>query len=255
MNEISMQLRDHDPEAFSRWLDDLRQHLNDCREAWQREAVHAQPESAAFLAGRQPARLTVLDGLADLGYPTSSRTLGAFLAARFGREIPATQFGTIAAQERAAFVRGGVSARPVWLCSGLTADGYRPMKRIWARSDWPLPWRIVAATSSRVQHLHTTEAVCRLAARAEEEAQDPAALRALALAHAADLPGVIVNRTHPEFSRYAAVAGELLQKYEPEDRRHREAAAKALTKLGVQIQLFGREQGELSKSGQASAAG
>ena len=242
-----MQLRDHDPEAFSRWLDDLRQHLTDSREARERETVRAQPGTKSSLAGQQPMRLTVLDGLADLGYPTTSRTLGAFLAARFGREIPASQFGTIAVQERAAFVRGGVTARPVWLCSGLAADGYRPMKRIWGRSDWPLFWRIVAATSSRVQHLHATEALCRLASRAEEEAQDPLALRALALDHAADLPGVVVSRTHPEFSRYAAVAGELLQKYEPEDRRHREAAAEALTTLPVQIQLFGTEQGEPSK--------
>ena len=250
-----MTLGDHDREAFARWLDDLRKHLTDSREARERETAHAQLAPAASLAGQQPVRLTVLDGLADLGYPTSSRTLGAFLAARVGREIPATQFGTIAAQERAAFARGGVSARPVWLCSGLAADGYRPMKRIWARSDWPLPWRIVAATSSRVQHLHATEALCRLAARAEEEAQDPASLRALAIAHAADLPGVVVSRTHPEFSRYAVVAGELVQKYEPEDRRHREAAAKALTTLPVQIQLFGRDQGELSPSDSVNAEG
>jgi hypothetical protein len=250
-----MQPHDHDPESLSRWLDDLRQHLTDARDAWERETAQAQPGTRTSLAGQQPVRLTVLDGLADLGYPTSSRTLGAFLAARFGREIPATQFGTIAAQERAAFVRNGISARLVWLCSGLTADGYRPIKQIWSRSDWPLSWRIVAATSSRVQHLHTTEAMCRLAARAEEEAQDPAALRALALAHAADLPGINVNRTHPEFGRYAAVAGELLQKYEPEDRRHREAAATALTKLPVQIQLFGIQQGEPSQPGQMSERG
>jgi hypothetical protein len=235
---------DHDPEALARLLDDLRDHVSATRRALEEEAAQAQARAALASTSQQPLRLVVLDALADLGYPTVSPTLGAFVAARFGREIPASQFGTLAVQERAIVRRAGPEARPVWLASGLTLDGFRPVKRIWARSDWPLRWRIITPTSSRLQQFHVTEALCRLALQADTEAQDPAALRALALGHAQDLPGVVVDRQDPDFARYAALAHTLFEELEPDDLRERLEAAETLRTLPVQTQLFGQEAGE-----------
>jgi hypothetical protein len=222
---------DHDPEALDAYLRDLGDFLVRSRHA--RREENEPPW--------QPLRQALLDALDDLGYPTTSRTLAAFLAARVGREVPSNQFGRVAAQERAAFRRGGEGARPVWLGSGVAADGFRPIKRIWGRSDWPLDWRIVAPTSTRVQHLRITEALCRMAEQAEDEAQHPEALRVLAVTHARDLPDVGVNTAAPDFRRYAAAARDVLARYEPEDRRLRLKAAEDLAAMPVEVQLFGLE--------------
>jgi hypothetical protein len=240
-------LEDHDPGALARLLDDLGEHVRATRRVLEEDATQAQVQAALASSSQQPLRLVVLDALSDLGYPTVSRTLGAFVAARFGREIPTSQFGTLAFQERAIFRRGGPEARPVWLASGLSLEGFRPVKRIWARSDWPLLWRIITPTSSRVQHLHATEVLCRLAERADMEAQDPAALRALALGYAQDLPGVAVNPEYPDFTRYAVRAQTELENLEGEDLRERMKAVEALRKLPVEAQLFGQEGREAQR--------
>jgi hypothetical protein len=238
------EIADHDPEALARLLDDLRGHVVAVRQALEKEEDEGQARAALVSASQQPLRLVVLDALADLGYPTISQTLGAFVAARFGREIASSQFGTLAVQERAIFRRGGPEARPVWLASGLSLQGFRPVKRIWVRSDWPPDWRIITPSSSRLQHLHATEALCRLAQQADVEAQDPAALRTLALGHAQDLPGVVVDHQDPDFDGYAEIAQKLFEQLELEDLRERLEAAEALKKLPMQAQLFGQDARE-----------
>ena len=232
----------HDPEALTRLLHHLEEHLNAVAEAVETQLERPQPN--AKKSSPQPLRQTLLDALADLGYPTDSRTLRAFASARYGVAIPTRQFGTLAVQERAIFSRGGVAARPVWLGSGLTLKGFHPVKRIWGRSDWPPDWRIITPSSNRLQHLRITEALCRLALQADMEAQDPAALRALALAHAQDLPGVVVERQHPDFARYAEIAHTVFEQLEPEDLRERLEAAEGLKKLPMQAQLFGQDARE-----------
>src|SRR5262245_27289010 len=101
---------DHDPEALARLLDDVREHVSATRRALEEDAAQAQARAALASTSQQPLRLVVLDALSDLAYPTFSPTLGAFVAARFGRDIPASQFGTLAVQERAIFRRSGPEA-------------------------------------------------------------------------------------------------------------------------------------------------
>src|SRR5215204_2570172 len=96
-------LEDHDPEALARLLDDLRYYVIAARQALEEEEAEGQARAGLVSTSQQPLRLVVLDALADLGYPTVSQTLGAFVAARFGREIASSQFGTLAVQERAIF--------------------------------------------------------------------------------------------------------------------------------------------------------
>jgi hypothetical protein len=234
----------HDPEALARLLAHLEQHLQTVGEALGTQAGPTRPESGR--RSPQPFRQTLLEALADLGYPTDSRTLRAFIAARYGIAIPTRQFGTLAVQERAIFSRGGITARPVWLGSGLTLAGFRPVKRIWGRSDWPDAWRIITPHSDRIQQLHVIEALCRLAERAETEAQDAGALRAMALRDAKNLPGLRVDELEPDFAQYAHLAHFLLRKLEPEERHVQEEAAVALAPLPDRVRLFGNEDGHMA---------
>jgi hypothetical protein len=236
----------HDPEALARLLAHLEQHLQTVGEALGTQAGPTRPESGR--RSPQPFRQTLLEALADLGYPTDSRTLRAFVSARYGIAIPTRQFGTLAVQERAIFSRGGITARPVWLGSGMTLEGFHPVKRIWGRSDWPDAWRIITPHSDRIQQLHVTEALCRLAEQAEKEAQDAAALRAMALRHTLNqnLPGVRVDEREPDFAEYADLANFLLRKFEPEERDVQEEAAVALATLPERVRLFGAEDRDLA---------
>jgi hypothetical protein len=229
---------DHNPAALARFIADLHIFLAEIPDPKSQDGGRVSAATRDHAPRRQSFRTVLLDGLQDLGYPTTSRTLGKFVAARFGRAIPATQFGTLAAQERRAFSRQGPESRSIWLCHGVRVD-FHPIKRILARSDWPLAWRIVAPTSGRVQFLRATERLCQLAMRAEDTAKDSGALMALALAHARDLPGVGVDDREPDFAKYAAVARNLLSELEPEDLRLRQEASVRLQGMPDGVQLFG----------------
>jgi hypothetical protein len=225
----------HDPAALRRLYADLERHLEATRRALAAGNTLPNPVDRHPQAMRQ----ILLDGLMDFGSLTPTKTLGPFVAARFGRLVRPSQFGTIATQERQAFARVGPKARPVWLCNGVSVDGFRPIRRLMGRSDWPLEQRMVTPTTSRVLHLGATRALCELASRAEDVAQDPEALRRLAMAHVMDLPGVRLDADHPEFAAYAQVADELLRQYGPEDLRLRTTAAAELADLPESVRLFG----------------
>src|SRR4051812_12611832 len=116
----------HDPEALARLLAHLDQHLKAVGEALGTQDEPSRPKTSRGTS--HPLRQTLLDALADLGYPTDSRTLRPFVSARYGVAIPTRQFGTLAVQERAIFSRGGITARPVWLGSGPTLEDFHPVK-------------------------------------------------------------------------------------------------------------------------------
>jgi hypothetical protein len=233
---------EHDPEALKRFLQDLQRYLAEVREY----PVPASVDRPASLARLQPLRVTFLDSLADLGYPTDSTLLRAFIAARYDRAVPSSQFGTIAVQERKSFDRRGPAGRPVWLGNGITFDELRPVKRIWGRSDWPVQWRIITPHSERVQRLHATAALCHLAVR-DEFGASPTPIQQLALELAAELPGVEVDRLHPEFDAYGKVARKLTAEVEPKDRHLQELGALRLNEMPERMQLFGLEASTSAK--------
>lgn len=196
--------------------------------------------SSATPALRKPAqravRLVVLDALEDLDWPAYSREVSQFCSARFGREIPAHRFGTLAFDEMQSFQRS--TPRPVWLCFALTYDRHQSIKRLWARSDWQLERRIVAPTTGRVQHLKITSKLCELASQSDGTA-DVDMLAILAADHARDLPGVKVQRGRFELDAWREMADTLLRDVEPRDAEIRAESAKRLTKRSDIVQLFG----------------
>lgn len=194
-------------------------------------------EGCATTLPRRPVREVLLDALSELGFPAFSRQLRLYVKARYGREIPQTRFGTLASDEVKAFHRG--TSRAVWLCFALLADRFERIGSLWARSDWPLEWRVVCPTTARVQHLRMTIRLSELALRAEEIAADPTMLRILAADHARDLPQVRVIRGRFDLERWIEVARRELDRIEPEDEERRRAAAARLQRMPLHVQLFG----------------
>lgn len=229
----------HDPEALSRYFADLAAHSADVRERLSiNPDVLARPPA---YASRQPLRLILLNSLAELGSPTSTSVLRAFISARYDRAIPATQFGTLAVQERRAFDRIGPTGRLVWLCNGVRIDDFRPVKRVWARSDWPLSWRVVTPYSELSDRLVVTEVICDLALREDDLGPARGPLQRLALELASDLPGVDLDYVRPDFDAYAMAAREAQDGLEGENLEALEEAVDRLAETPVRVQLFGLE--------------
>lgn len=186
---------------------------------------------------RRPLRALILDALEEIGSPTYTRELILFLRARYGREVPPTRFGSLSSDERNAFERGG--PRPVWLCHGITWDRGEAIKRLWARSDWPLERRLVAPTTGRVQHLLLTRRLSEMAQQEADTAADPDMMRILAADHARDLPGIIFRRGEFPLEEWRSVADRILAEVLPRDEESRREAARRLTALTPAHQLFG----------------
>lgn len=200
--------------------------------------VASTSEPPSRPSGR-PLRAVVLDALEDIGWPTYSRELAQFCSAWTGRTIQPERFGSLANDEMKSFQRSleGSRVRPVWLAFALTHDRHQPIKRLWARSDWPLEQRIIAPTSGRIQHLKLTARLCELAQR--EGAANPEMMSILAADHARDLPGVRVQRGKFELDAWRAIALALLNELEPRDAEARIESAARLRDRGPFIHLFG----------------
>lgn len=201
----------------------------------------AAPRGHSRKAGA-PLRNVVLDSIHDLGCLVYSRELQMYLRARVGRVVQPSRFGTLGSDEAAALDKG--RPRPVYLCHALTAERGEAIKRLWARSDWPLADRIVAPTTGRVQHLQMTIALCRISEEGER-VSDLEMMRILAADHARDVPGLDVRRGKFEVGAWRDAAQALLDDLAPADTHRRNEAAARLARLTEKEQLFGAEERHL----------
>lgn len=199
--------------------------------------------STARSAPRRSARSMrdlVLDALAEIGFTCYAQQLALYIKARYGRELNPTRFGTLSVDEERAYSRG--TSRLVWLCHGLTFDRVEPVKRLWARSDWPLERRLVTPIFGRTQYLRAAAKFSELAMQADALAADPHLMRYLAADHARDL-GVVVK--HGEFNlrewRELALA-QLLALEEKEADLLKGTAEDLALRLEGAESLFGRRQ-------------
>jgi hypothetical protein len=199
----------------------------------------------------RPVRVVILDALDDLGGLAYSRELALYVKARYGRDIPATRFGSLATDEQEAFASPR-SNHAVHLCHALTADRFEAIKRLWGRSDWPLWKRIVAPTTLRVQHLEMTAQLCALASA---EASDTEMMKIIAADHARDLPGVSFKRGMFPLEEWRKQALALLKDLAPRDRELRGAAAERLEQKDAKSQLFGVPESPLIAVAAATSEG
>jgi hypothetical protein len=220
--------------------DELREVERSMREQ-RKEQRHAAVRGAS--RGR-PARQTVLDVLDEFGCLAFSREIMLYAQAKYGRVIPSTRFGTLSSDEQTAIKTG--NPREVHLCHGLTSERFEAIKRLWARSDWPLWKRIVAPTTGRVQHLAITAKLCDLALANESPSDDPEMMKFIAADHARDLPGVKVTRGEFDLCMWRDIATAELAKWAARDQELREAAAGRLSKHDELVQSFGVSEKMLS---------
>jgi hypothetical protein len=131
------------------------------------EAIRTELNQSPDVSGRLSSGKTkpvnrsirdlVTDSLGDIGFVTYSQQLSVYIKMKFGRDVPASRYGSLSAEERKAFeAPNRRTARPVWLVHGITQDRAEPVKRLWGRSDWDLVDRVVTAYTARVQYLRFT---------------------------------------------------------------------------------------------------
>ena len=188
----------------------------------------------------RPVRDIILDALQDIGFPCYSQQLGVYVRARFGREVTPTRFGSLSVDEEKAFGRG--TARPVWLCHALTSDRAEPIKRLWARSDWPLETRLVTPRFGRIQYLRAAAKFSELAMQSASDAADADLMRYLAADHARDL-GVQVRHGSFELETWRDMALRQLAEIEDGEKAALKRAGRMLaSELTPAESLFGRRK-------------
>lgn len=202
-------------------------------------------------AARRSVREMLLDCLFDTGLMTYSQQLSIYAKGRYGRDIASTRFSSLSRDEENAARNN--RAREVWLCHALTFDRGEPIRRLWARSNWPLHERVVAPTTGRVLYLRMTARLAELAIRNESVAADPETLKYLAADNARDL-GLPFKRGQFPLDDWRENALKQLEPLEREDREARMEAAEFLAhELSPLAQLFGRPQRPVMLPGGATA--
>lgn len=194
----------------------------------------------------RPLRVQVLDILHELDVMSYSREIIAYAFARYDLVIPPSRFGSLSSDEQQAYGRRDAPRsrnRTLWLGFGLRHDDGAPVRRLLARSDWPLERRMWAPTTGRVQHLRMLARLCELALDdARVHFANPDALTDLIQAYARDLPVKTLPGVHA-FADWQERALTLLKEHDLEatDYELRQEAAERWSGLGEKHQLFGLE--------------
>jgi hypothetical protein len=219
---------------------DLERQLSEVRTRI--DAASTAPPVPARPAERRPLRELILDILNDAGAPLNSLLIASVFRPLFKRDVPATRFGTLSADEQSSF--DSRRPRPVYLCHCLTHDRGQAMKRFWARSDWPLEERVIGPMSGRILFLKGAAWVIRLASGAGQD-PDGERLRFVAADQARDA-GCPVQRGEFPFRDWIEHIEAQTARYSADDRAVRsEAATELATRLDARAQLFGTP-GELT---------
>jgi hypothetical protein len=197
------------------------------------------PRSAG--RGVRDMALDVLHMLQCVAY---SQQVAGLARAVFGRDIAPTRFGTLSRDEERAYLSKRSSPRAVWLCHALTFDHGEPIRRLWARSDWPLADRIVGPLTGRVIYLRLAARLAELAS-ASEWATDPELLKYIAADAARDLVPSFKRGQFP-LDEWRNAALTQLALVDDEDAALRRDAAQRLVNQLAPEQLLVGEKSVLS---------
>ncbi len=190
---------------------------------------------------RTTLRDHVLAALDDLGVCVSRDELAAYLRAKLGaaeREVRMQHLIPLVEREVAAY-RRGPGARQVWICHPLTARHLETMWGIFARSDWPLEWRIETMRGGQIRYLKRVIRLCELAAAATPDVADPLALKRLCRNAARGLAGGETPWDMFELDRWKTAAQAALADIEPLDAAELQQAVAVVAQLPAVEQLYG----------------
>ncbi|TPN49486.1 hypothetical protein FJ976_17300 [Mesorhizobium sp. B1-1-9] len=216
---------------------ELERRLLEVREHRARLERRSRPRTAD---GGRPLREIILDLLGDAKVPLNSLLIANVLRPLQGRTIPSTRFGTLSNDEAKSFESS--RAKPVYLCHCLTYDQGQAVKRFWARSDWPLPDRIIGPMSGRLLFLEGAAWTIRLAHAVhldDQSAANPDTLNYVAADQARDA-GLHVQRGAFPYDDWLDSIASLIDRHRAEDEKIRiEAAEMLATRLSERDRLFG----------------
>lgn len=113
-------------------------------------------------ARRTSIRSQALAALDDIGVPSPPREIAGFHLARFGTELDVRGLASVRRDERKAFDRYGPNRPAPYLVPALDTRLLQPVRGPLTLSSWQLERRLLAPTSSRVDHLRLTRRVAEL---------------------------------------------------------------------------------------------
>lgn len=216
---------------------ELERQLRAIREKRALVEGRVQGSSYAPASPKRTFREVVLDLLAEAGTPLNSLLIASVLRPLTGRSVASTRFGSLSKDEQASYT----SARPraVYLCHCLTYEDGQAVKRMWARSDWPLAARIVGPRSGRLIFLKGAAWTVRLARDHANRAVDADTLNYVAADQARDA-GAKVIRGEFHHDEWLQVIEDQIRRLGPDDEAVRtEAADRLQAKLSEEQLLFG----------------
>ena len=240
----------HELDALDREEADLQRRLEEVRE----RRAHLGKSTSAKPPGGGKAGPALRDQLLHLldeaKAPLNSLLLASVMRPLLGRQVMSTRFGTLSNDEVKSYESS--RARPVYLCHCLTYDHAQPVKRFWARSDWPLAERVMGPMTGRVLFLRGAAWAIASAQRAEGDpsvAADVDKLKYVAADQARDA-GLTVKRGEFPYVEWLRDIDALLQRHLPEDLALRKDVAPGLAeRLSEHEQLFGSSKGLVSLPG------
>ncbi|OUW74931.1 MAG: hypothetical protein CBD74_15240 [Saprospirales bacterium TMED214] len=211
-----------------------------------KQRIVAEKKEGQTASPRRAVREFVLDLLMDAGFALNSLLIASIMPPLYGKKISSSRFGTLSTDEAKSFDSARV--RPVYLCHLLKFDDAQPIKRYWARSDWPLSDRIYGPHSSRLLFLKAAKWTVELA-DARSDAVDAERLHFVA-ADQARSAGLKVVRGEFPFADWSGSLTEEIDRLDSIDTEERERAAAAIAdELNPRELLYGSQGGLLSLPG------
>lgn len=211
-----------------------------------KQRIVAEKKEGQTASPRRAVREFVLDLLTDAGFALNSLLIASVMPPLYGKKISSSRFGTLSTDEAKSFDSARV--RPVYLCHLLKFDDAQPIKRFWARSDWPISDRIYGPHSSRLLFLKAAKWTIELA-ETRNDAVDAERLRFVA-ADQARSAGLKVVRGDFPFDEWSNFLSDEISRLDAVDADERETAAAAIkNELNPRELLYGSQGGLVSLPG------
>jgi hypothetical protein len=190
-------------------------------------------------AGRTSTRSQALAALDDMGVPSPPREIASFHLARFGAELDVRGLASVRRDERKAFDRYGPNRPAPYLVPALDTRLLQPVRGPLTLSSWQLERRLLAPTSSRIDHLRLTRRFAELATELSGERRDR--MLDLAVRYAQSVAGALDDAQPDPGSIIEATDSELEEISGLDEHERARAAQRARQQLKPDEQLWGWE--------------
>jgi len=207
----------------------------------QKKATAPAPQTAQASSDKGLGlRAATIAALGELSVPSSPRTIGEYVSARYGMQIDHRALPSLRRDEARSWA-STKSVRPVYVVPALEGNRFLPVRAKLALSDWPLERRLLGPWSERTDHLRATVQVVKLLLwlkKADPQAAER--LQTLLALYAASSFGTAINNKYPDPTKIERAATAELGTLGESDRRWRsEAAERARSFLTNEQLLWG----------------